>query len=94
MVKRKIIWTKTVDLQLVGILEYWIKKINQLVIQRSYCRKLLSVQHKSPFLPRFIKKKDFANTRVASLGNYSIFYKNFDSEIIITAFWDRFLTTI
>jgi hypothetical protein len=66
MVKRTIIWTKTADLQLVGILEYWIKrnksssyskKLFKEVIQRSYCRKLLSEQHKSLFLPRFIRKQ-------------------------------------
>lgn len=26
MVKRNVIWTKTADLQFVGVLEYWVKR--------------------------------------------------------------------
>jgi hypothetical protein len=82
MVKRTIIWTKTADLQLVGILEYWIysKKILSKVTERTT---------QIAISPEIYKKTDFANTRVASLGNFSIFYKTSDSEIIITAFWDN-----
>ena len=35
------------------------------------------------------KATDFKNVRVASLGNFSIYYKVLDKEIIITAFWDN-----
>ena len=39
--------------------------------------------------PLIYKKADFKNTRVASLGNFSIFYKVTNEEIIITTFWDN-----
>ena len=39
--------------------------------------------------PFIFKLTDFKNTRVASLRNYSIYYKYTDKEIIITAFWDN-----
>ena len=39
--------------------------------------------------PFIYKRADFKDTRVASLGNFSIFYKVTDDEIIITAFWDN-----
>ncbi len=35
------------------------------------------------------READFPNTRVASMGHYSIFYKFNEKEIIITAFWDN-----
>jgi len=39
--------------------------------------------------PELFKRTDFKNVRVASLGNYSIYYKTTESEIIISAFWDN-----
>ncbi|WP_461532488.1 type II toxin-antitoxin system RelE/ParE family toxin [Sinomicrobium sp.] len=39
--------------------------------------------------PLIYKATNFNNVRVASLGNFSIYYKVFDKEIIITAFWDN-----
>jgi hypothetical protein len=35
------------------------------------------------------KTADFPNTRVASMGHFSIFYKVIDEAILITAFWDN-----
>jgi hypothetical protein len=39
--------------------------------------------------PLLYKVTDFKDVRVASLGNFSIFYKVSDEKIIITAFWDN-----
>ena len=39
--------------------------------------------------PFTYKSADFKDTRVASLGNFSIFYKVTEQEILITAFWDN-----
>jgi len=39
--------------------------------------------------PLIFKATDFKETRVTSLGNFSIFYKFNDKKIIITAFWDN-----
>ncbi len=89
MAKRNVVWTRTADIQLVGVLEYWVernksntysKKLLKLVTQRT-----LQIA-KYPFL---YKKADFKDTRISSLGNFSIYYKIFESEIVITAFWDN-----
>jgi plasmid stabilization system protein ParE len=89
MVKRTIIWTKTADLQLVGILEYWIKRNKSTIYSKKILSKVTERTTQIAISPEIYKKTDFANTRVASLGNFSIFYKTSDSEIIITAFWDN-----
>jgi len=89
MAKRNVVWTRTADLQFIGILEYWSKrnkstayskKLIQLVAQRT------NQIAKSPFA---YKATNFKDTRVASLGNFSIFYKVTDKQVIITAFWDN-----
>ena len=89
MAKRTVRWTRTADIQYVGVLEYWVKRNKS----ATYSKKLIKIVAqrtkqlaKTPFL---CKEADFKVTRVASLGNFSIFYKVTDSEIIITAFWDN-----
>jgi len=39
--------------------------------------------------PLICKPSVFPETRVASMGNYSLYYKVIDTKIIITAFWDN-----
>ena len=89
MAKRNVIWTRTADLQFVGILEYWVKRNKS----NSYSKKLVrlvskrtSQISKNPFI---YKPTDFKDIRVASLGNFSICYKITDEQIIVTAFWDN-----
>lgn len=89
MVKRAIVWTKTADIQLVGVLEYWANRNKS----NTYSKKLLALVTErtnqiaeNPFL---YKATDFPETRVASLGNFSLFYKVKSDSIIITAFWDN-----
>ncbi|WP_121668017.1 type II toxin-antitoxin system RelE/ParE family toxin [Mesonia aquimarina] len=89
MAKRNIIWTRTADIQFVGILEYWVKRNKS----NNYSKKLLKlVSERTKQIaekPLIYKATDFKDTRVASLGNFSIYYKFNDTEIIITAFWDN-----
>ncbi len=89
MAKRNIVWTRTADLQFVGVIEYWVirnksntysKKLLRLVTERT-----LQISEK-PFI---YKSTDFKDVRVASLRNFSIYYKVTDEQIIITAFWDN-----
>ncbi|MER3329156.1 MAG: type II toxin-antitoxin system RelE/ParE family toxin [Candidatus Kapaibacterium sp.] len=89
MAKRTIVWTKIADIQFVGILEYWVKRNKS----TSYSKKLIRLVSKrtnqiaeSPYI---YKSTDFRDTHVASLSNFSIFYKVTDHEIIITSFWDN-----
>jgi plasmid stabilization system protein ParE len=89
MAQRTVRWTRTTDIQYVEILGYWVKRNKS----TTYSKKLIKIVAertqqlaKTPFI---CKKADFKDTRVASLGNFSVFYKVTDNEILITAFWDN-----
>ena len=89
MAQRNIVWTKTADIQFVGILEYWMKKNKS----NTYSKKLLKLVIEStkqlaenPFIYKATNFKDF---RIASMGNFSIYYKITQEQIIISAFWDN-----
>ncbi|WP_192348617.1 type II toxin-antitoxin system RelE/ParE family toxin [Algoriphagus sp. Y33] len=89
MAKRNVVWTRTADLQFVGILEYWVQRNKS----NTYSKKLVKLVSKrtkqiseKPFI---YKSTDFKDVRVASLGNFSIYYKVSDEQIIISAFWDN-----
>lgn len=89
MVKRNVKWTKTADIQYVGILDYWLKRNKS----NNYSKKLIKIVSErtkniaeNPYL---YKSTGFKDTRIATLGNFSILYQATDIEIIITAFWDN-----
>lgn len=89
MAERTVVWTRTADLQFVGILEYWVRKNKS----NSYSKKLMKLVFKrtkqiaeSPFI---FKSTDYKDIRVASLGNFSIFYRVTEEQIIVTSFWDN-----
>ena len=89
MARRNIIWTRTSDLQLIGVLEYWVKRNKS----SNYSKKLLRLVtertlqiSENPFI---YKSTDFKDVRVTSLGNFSIYYKVTGEQIIVTAFWDN-----
>lgn len=89
MAQKKIIWTETAAQQRRSILEYWLQR-NQ---SPTYSLKLLRLSNekadKVAVNPLFFKVAEFANTRVAAMGHFSLFYKITDEAIIITAFWDN-----
>lgn len=89
MAKHNVIWTKTADIQLVGVLKYWVVNNKS----NAYSLKLLKqVTERTCQIaknPELFKRTDFKNVRVASMGNYSIYYKTNEKEIIIYAFWDN-----
>lgn len=89
MAQLHVIWTKTADLQFVGILEYWVKRNSS----NRYSIKLIKLvserTHQIAQTPFIYKSTDFNDVRVASLGNYSIYYKVSETNIIISAFWDN-----
>ncbi|PQJ72497.1 type II toxin-antitoxin system RelE/ParE family toxin [Polaribacter butkevichii] len=89
MAKRNIVWTRTADIQFVGILEYWVKKNKS----NRFSKKLLKLVtertsqiSENPFI---YKSTDFKDVRIASLRNFSIYYKVTDEQILVTAFWDN-----
>lgn len=89
MAQRNVIWTRTADLQFVGILEYWVQRNKS----KTYSKKLIKLVSKRTELiakkPLIYKATDFKDIRVTSLGNSSIYYKVTDKAIIIMAFWDN-----
>jgi len=89
MVKRTVKWTRTADIQYVGILEYWVNRNKS----ATYSKKLIQIvaerTNQIAETPFIYKQTNFKDTRVASLGNFSIYYKVTDEHILITAFWDN-----
>ena len=89
MAQKKIIWTETAARQRRSILEYWLQR-NQ---SNAYPVKLLRLSNekanKIAANPMLYKTVDFPNTRVATMGHFSLFYQVTDETILITAFWDN-----
>ncbi|WP_262707727.1 type II toxin-antitoxin system RelE/ParE family toxin [Leeuwenhoekiella aestuarii] len=69
--------------------EYWVKWNKS----TTYSKKLIQIvaerTNQIAETPFIYRKTDFKDTWVTSLGNFSIFYKVADNEIVITAFWDN-----
>ncbi|KAA3642500.1 MAG: type II toxin-antitoxin system RelE/ParE family toxin [Bacteroidetes bacterium] len=89
MAKRTIIWTKSADIQFVGILEYWLNRNKS----NSFPKKLIKLTEErtnqiaeNPELFKVLENKNF---RVSVMGKFSIYYKVSDSEMIVVAFWDN-----
>lgn len=89
MAKRTIVWTKTADIQFIGILEYWAKRNKSVLYSKTLIQLVSERTLQLTENPYLCKVSDFKDTRVASLGNFSIFYKVTDTQIIISAFWDN-----
>jgi len=89
MAKRNVIWTRTADLQFVGILEYWLKRNKSNTYSKKLIRMVSNRTSQIAENPFIYKLTDFEEVRVASLENFSIFYKVEDTQIIISAFWDN-----
>ena len=89
MAERNVIWTKTADIQFVGILEYWVKRNKSTRYSKKLIRLVAERTKQIAKSPLIYKSTDHNDVRVASLGNFSIYYKVTDQSIIITAFWDN-----
>lgn len=89
MAKRSVIWTGTAATQRKEVLKYWIEKNKS----TKYAEKLIFIIRSRvntiANYPESFKKSKYPNTRVSSLGHYSIYYKFEDDKIFITAFWDN-----
>ncbi|HAD79923.1 type II toxin-antitoxin system RelE/ParE family toxin [Empedobacter falsenii] len=88
MVKRKIIWTITANLERKEILEYWILrnkskrfsiKLNYLILQT------LEVLRENPTIGR---RTNIDNVRVKLIREYLLLYEFTDAELIILSIWD------
>ena len=86
MAQLEIFWTETAIKQRNYIFEYWIER-NQ---SNTYAAKLNGkIKERTNLLrqnPELGTKTDYTNTRVISLGHYSILYQVYNIKIIITGF--------
>lgn len=89
MAKRTVRWTRTADIQYVGILEYWLKRNRSVIYSKKLIKIVAERTNQIAETPFIYKKADFKDTRVTSLGHFSIFYKVTDKEVLITSFWDN-----
>ena len=89
MAKRYVNWTRTADIQFVGVLKYWVKKNKSNTYSKKLVRLVSERTNQIAEKPFIYKSTDFKNVRVASLKTFSIYYRVSDTEIIITAFWDN-----
>jgi plasmid stabilization system protein ParE len=89
MAKRTIKWTRTADLQYIGILEYWVKRNKSATYSKKLIHLVADRLEQIAETPTIYKKVNFKDTHVASFGNFSIYYKVTVDQIIVTAFWDN-----
>lgn len=88
MAKLKVVWTKTADLQLLGVLEYWVNRNKSATYSKKLLKMVMAKTQQLAKNPEIFRLCDFPDTRVAPLDNFNILFKVTEEEIIITAFWD------
>jgi len=89
MAKRIVRWTRTADIQLVGVLEYWAKRNKSPTYSKKLIKKVANRTKKISETPFIFKEADYKDIRVSIMENFSIFFKVTHEEILITAFWDN-----
>lgn len=89
MAKRNVVWTRTADIQFIGILEYWVERNKSNTYSKKLIRRVAERTEQIAKNPFSYKSTDFKDIRVASLGNFSVYYKVTDKQIIVSAFWDN-----
>ena len=89
MAKRTVKWTRTADIQYAGVLEYWVKRNKSTTYSKKLIKIVSELTKQIAETPFMYKKATFKDTMVATIGNFNIFYKVTDEELIITAFWDN-----
>lgn len=85
MARRNVIWTRTADIQFVGVLKYWVDKNKSNTCSKKLVKLVSERTNQISEKPFIYKSPDFKNVRVAILKTFSIYYKVSDDDIIITA---------
>ena len=89
MVERTVVWTQTALLQRREIFKHWTKRNHSTV----YAEKLIKLTANRLKViiqnPESYKEVNFPNTRISSLGHFSIVYKITNRNIVVTSFWDN-----
>ena len=89
MAKRVIVWTETAIRQRREILKYWTLRNKSTAYAEKLIKLIASRTKVIMKNPEAFKMADFPETRVSSLGHFSIVYKVTETQLIITAFWDN-----
>ncbi|GAB5464854.1 MAG: hypothetical protein Kapaf2KO_02900 [Candidatus Kapaibacteriales bacterium] len=89
MAKRNVKWTKTADRQYFEVLNYWVQRNKSATYSKKLIKKVSELTNQISIAPEMYKKVEIKNTHVAILGNYSLYYKIVEENIIVTAFWDN-----
>jgi plasmid stabilization system protein ParE len=89
MAQRTVVWTRTADVQFAGILQYWVEKNQSKSYSRNLIKRVSELTERIAENPLLFRSAEFNNTRVASMGHFSIYYQTFENRIVVTAFWDN-----
>ena len=89
MAEIKLFWTRTAVKQRNYILKYWNSRNKSNLYSKKLLKKINNRIELIKTHPKIGKKTEFDTTRIISLGHYSILYKQINSEIYITGFWDN-----
>ena len=89
MAKKSVVWTETAIKQRRKILKYWTIRNKS----TAYSEKLIILIYERVHLisnyPEAGKATNHLDTREAAMGNFSIYYKNESTRIVITSLWDN-----
>ncbi len=85
----KIVWTATALKQRNHIFEYWNDRNASKIYSQKLNNKIKGRVQLLKSNPEIGLKTSFKETRVISLGHYSLLYKRMDSTMVITSFWDN-----
>lgn len=89
MAQLNIYWTETAIRQRNYVLEYWVERNKSDTFSKKLYKRITERTSILKKQPEIGKPSNFQNTRLISLGHYSIFYQIQESKIIITGFWDN-----
>ena len=89
MAEKRVVWTSTAAKQRNSILRYWVNHNKS----SEYSIKLLKLSNQKTKAiaqhPEMYRLSEYPDTRVASMGHFSIYYKIDSEATTLTAFWDN-----
>lgn len=89
MAKRTVVWTRTADLQFVGVLAYWAKRNHSSTYSKKLMQSVAEVLQQVALTPLMYRLAEYKDFRVVTLENFSIYYRVLESQIVVVAFWDN-----
>ena len=89
MAALRVIWTETAIRQRNSVFEYWNERNQSYTFSIKLNSKIIERTNILKINPGIGKTTQFKNTRVVSLGHYSIFYQFDAKRLIVTGFWDN-----